>query len=118
MVAHVDARRRFRRACAALSQLSALDQVVLDAYYGREPSNHPLGQLAAVTVLTEKAKKRNRARASREMHESVEVTVRWLVAATSPDARATLAQIRLEAESLLQAARRSYALARSAVSQG
>ncbi len=113
MVAYLDARRRFRGVCEALSQLSMCDQRVLDAYYGSEPSDHPLGQLAAVAKLTETAVKRNRARAARGMHEPVEVTVRWLAAATSPEARAALVQAKSEAGALLREARRSYGCARA-----
>jgi hypothetical protein len=112
MVAHLDARGRFRRVCEALSHISAHDQEVLGAYYGNEACEHALGQLAAVAALTETAKRRNRARAAREIHEPVEVTVRWLAAATSPEARGALTQIRCDAEALLCGARASYARAR------
>lgn len=112
MVMYLDARRRFRRVCEALSRLSARDQQVLDAYYGSEPFEHWLGPLAAVAALTDTATKRNRARAARGMHEPVEVTVRWLAAATSPEARAAFKEIRGEAETLLREARTSYAHAR------
>jgi hypothetical protein len=115
MVMYLDARRRFRRVCEALSRLSACDQQVLEAYYGSERSEHPLGHPAAVANLTDTATKRNRARAARGMHEPVEVTVRWLAAATSPEARAALAVIKSEGADLLREARRAYAAARGSV---
>jgi hypothetical protein len=112
MVAYVDARLRFRRVSTALSRLSARDQEVLGAYYGCEPSEHPLGALAEVASLTGTAQGRNRARAARGMHEPIEATVRWLAAATAPDARAALGEVRDEANAILAAARARYALAR------
>lgn len=116
MLAYLDARRRFRRVCEALSQLSSRDQQVLEAHYGSEPNaDGVLGPLAAVACLTDTALRRNRARAVREMHEPIEVTVRWLAAATSPEARTAFKQVRAEAEVLLREARRRYAIARNAV---
>lgn len=112
MIAYVDARWRFRRVSEALSLTSVLDQEVLDAYYGREPTEHPLGQLAGVACLTPAAQRRNRARAARGVHESIEVTVRWLSAAMSPDAHGDQAEVRLQAAALLEDARVSYATAR------
>jgi hypothetical protein len=89
MVAYLDARLRFRRISTALSRLPARDQEVLGAYYGYEPSEHPLGALAEVASLTETARGRNRARAVRGMHAPIEATVSWLAAATAPGARDT-----------------------------
>lgn len=113
MLAYLDARRRFRSVCEALSRLSVREQRVLDAYYGSEPCEHPLGQLATVASLTDTANRRNRARAARGMHEPVEVTVRWLAAATAPEAREALAKVKLEARELLRLARSSYVLVRA-----
>jgi hypothetical protein len=114
MVAYLDARRRFRLVSAALAQLSDRDQAVLDAYYGAEPTEHALGRLADVACLTETAWARNRSRAARGMHEPIEATVRWLAAATAPDARAAFEQVRQEAATILAAARAGYATARRA----
>ena len=108
MVAYFDARRRFRQVCSALAELSERDYAVLEAYYGAPPAEHALGPLAEVACLTETARRRNRSRAAREMHEPVEATVRWLAAATAPDSRAAFAQVRGEAVEMLEAARASY----------
>jgi hypothetical protein len=112
MVAYLDARRRFRLVSAALAQLSDRDQAVLDAYYGAETTEHSLGRLADVACLTETAWARNRARAARGMHEPIEATVRWLAAATAPDASAAYEQLRQEASAMLAAARATYVTAR------
>jgi hypothetical protein len=112
MVAYLDARWRFRRVSRALSRLSQRDQEILDAYYGSEPTEHPLGQLAAVACLTDTAQHRNRARATRGIHEPIEATVRWLAAATSPDGLAASVAIRAAAAEMLRAARMRYARAR------
>jgi hypothetical protein len=115
MVAYLDARRRFRKVCDALSRLSARDQDVLEAHYGGEPQrDHALGQLAAVAWLTDTAQRRNRARAARGIYEPMDVTVRSMIAtATTAEGRATLGLVRREAAELLDGARRSYAGGRS-----
>jgi hypothetical protein len=110
MVAYIDARWRLRRVSEALSLLSPRNREVLDAYYGSEPTEHPLGELAQVARLTETARGRNRARAARGLHQPIEATVRWLAAATAPEGRAEGAQVRREAEEMLTAAKGSYAL--------
>jgi len=112
MVAYLDARLRFRRVSTALSLLLHQEQEVLSAYYGCEPAEHPLGALAEVACLTETAGRRNRARAARGLHEPIEATVRWLAAATAPDAREALRHMRQEAVHTLAAAGRSYRRAR------
>jgi hypothetical protein len=112
MVMYLDGRKRFRRVCEALSMLSTCDQRVLDAFYGIDVCEHPLGQFAAVATLTDTANKRHRARAARGLHEPIEVTVRWLAGGTSPDARAAFKLMRDEAEVLLRQARGAYAHAR------
>jgi hypothetical protein len=113
MVAHLDARRRFRRMCATLSRLSANDREVLDAYSRNKPCEHALGQLAAVAKLTETATRRNRARAARGIHEPIEVTVRRLAAATTAHLRAAHTAMKSEAATLLRRTRRAYASTRA-----
>jgi hypothetical protein len=115
MLAHLDARWRFRRVSEALSRLSVRDQEVLDAYYSGEPTEHALGQLSTVACLTQTAQRRNRARAARGLHEPTEATVRWLAAATSPEGRAASKEINAEACAMLSAARGHYAHARARV---
>lgn len=118
MVAYLDARRRFGRVCEALSKLSTCDQQVLDAYYGCDQAEHPLGRLAGVAALTEAAQRRNRARAARGLHEPIEVTVRWLAAATASDARTSVAEVREQAHAMFNAASNCYARARAASRRG
>lgn len=112
MVAYLDARGRFRRVCEALSRLSTHDQAVLDAYYGSEPAEHALERLAGVATLTETARRRNRSRAARGMHEPIDATVRWLAAATSPDGRAALDEMQREAAQMVSTVKQRYASAR------
>ncbi|MGH7297566.1 MAG: hypothetical protein ACRELB_21695 [Polyangiaceae bacterium] len=112
MIAYLDARRRFRRVCDALSRLDGVEREVLDAYHGGEESEHALGRLAGVATMTPTARQRNRSRAARGMHEPIEATVRWLAAATAPDGQQAFKDVREEAETLLASAHRQYALAR------
>ena len=112
MLTYLDARRRFRRVCEALSRLSERDQAVLNAYCGAEPTKHPLERLTDVACLTHTAWARNRSRAARDMHEPIEVTVRWLAAATAPDARVALEDVKREATEMVAAAKTNYARAR------
>jgi hypothetical protein len=112
MIAYIDARRRRRKVIEALSRLSERDQRVLGAYYGAEPSERGLGQLADVACLTKTAWVKNRARAARGVHETIAATVRWLAAATAPTKRAAFAEIHEEAMSLVAVARANYARAR------
>jgi hypothetical protein len=111
MIAYLDARRRFRRVSRALARIPTGDQAVLDAYYGTESPEHVLGPLAGVAILTETALRRNRSRAARGMHEPIEATVRWLAAATAPENRATLDEVRREAAEMLATAKQRYARA-------
>jgi hypothetical protein len=115
MIAYLDARGRFRKVSEALSRLSERDQTVLNAYYGAEPTEHALGGLAEVACLTETAWARNRSRAARGMHEPIEATVRWLAAATAPDAREAFERVRLEATATLVTSKASYASARRVI---
>ena len=86
---------------------------MLDAFYGGEPTEHALGRLAGVAVLTETARRRNRSRAARRMHEPIEATVRWLAATTATDVRATFRDVREEAGALVEGASARYLRARS-----
>jgi hypothetical protein len=95
----------------ALSRLCERDQAVLDAYYGGEPA---FDRLADVACLTRTAWTRNRSRAARNMHEPIEATVRWLAAATAPDARAAFKEMHDEATAMLVVARQTYASVRGA----
>jgi hypothetical protein len=112
MVAYLDARRRFRRVCETLARLTAAERDVLDAYYGSGESEHALGRLAGVATMTEAAQHRNRSRAARGMHEPIEATVRWLAAATAPEAREAFEVVRARAEGMLSEAKASYTGAR------
>jgi hypothetical protein len=115
MIAYLDARGRFWKVSEALSRLSERDQTVLDAYYGAAPTEHALAGLADVACLTETAWARNRARAGRGMHEPIEATVRWLAAATAPDAREAFERVQAEATATLSRARANYAVVRGLV---
>jgi hypothetical protein len=115
MLTYLDARRRFRRVCEALSRLSERDQAALNAYYGAEPTEHPLERLADVACLTQTAWARNRSRAARGVHEPIEATVRWLAAATAPDARAAFEDVNREATAMVATAKANYARARRAM---
>jgi hypothetical protein len=114
MLAYIDGRRWLRRVGAAVESLSTRDQDVLDAYYGSEPSNHPLGPIAPVIALTEAARARNRGRAARGLHEPIETTVRWLATLPGNDARTATDDMRREANEMLRGARANFARAHAA----
>jgi signal transduction histidine kinase len=121
MIAYIDGQRRVARVHRVVSRLEHRDRIVLEAHYGGDVSSSARRPVSGVAALTETAEWENRARAARDLHESVEESLIALRAEARDrnrprtqreGARARLQAIRREAGALLDGARASYARAR------